>query len=57
MKRTLEWQMRVRLTNGGVMVGGYLSSKDGHLYIADELTGQVHQLDPRDVQDFDVRKY
>lgn len=55
--QTLEWRMRVTLKAGGMMVGGYVGTQDGHLYLADELSGEIHDLLYSAVDKFDVVKY
>lgn len=49
--------MRAKLKSGKVMVGGYLSCANQKLYLADELSGEVHEISVDNVDSFDVKKY
>lgn len=57
MQTTLEWKIRLKLWSGNVLVGGYVGSQDGHVYVADEFSGEIHDVAHADIEDFDVRKY
>lgn len=56
-KPNLEWRMRAILTSGSAMVGGYVGCQNQHLYIADELSGEIHEIPVESVDKFDVKKY
>ena len=55
--KKMEWRMRAVLTSGKVMVGGYVSCMHQHLYLADELSGEIHEIPVESVDKFDVKKY
>ena len=53
----MEWRMRAKLLTGKVLVGGYVNCVDQTLYLADEFSGEVHEVPVWAVDSFDVKKY
>lgn len=57
VKEKLEWRIRLRLKDGSALVGGYVSAQDGRLLVADEVTGEIREVDYNTVENLDTQKY
>lgn len=51
------YRVRLVLNTGRVRVGGYIGSQNGTIYIADELSGEIHSLSWGDIQSHDIVPY
>ncbi len=56
-RTTLEWRIRLKLKDGSALVGGYVGAQDGHVYVADEVTGEVRDVDYNLVDNLDTQRY
>lgn len=57
VREKLEWRIRLKLKDGTALVGGYVGAQDGHVYVADEVTGEIRDVDYNTVEDLDTQKY
>lgn len=57
VKEKLEWRIRLRLKDGSALVGGYVSAQDGRLLVADEVTGEIREVDYNTVENLDTQRY
>ena len=57
VKEKLEWRVRAKLADGTALVGGYVSAQNGVLYVADEVTGEIREVDYNTVLDLDTQRY
>lgn len=57
VKEKLEWRIRLRLKDGTALVGGYVSARDGRVLVADEVTGEIREVDYNTVENLDTQRY